>query len=640
MHFSSNLNNTSALIRIRMLALCFVYALIAGCNSGFEPSANPNPILSGSAGVADDGTGTGTGTGTHLALAPHLAGTTPDAGLACAFVRGALRGTPDADDENCIYEADLINANTPLTQDVRLASLPGGGAHIFMGSLVVGQSYATTAALGGAQISAGGDGPTLTIAAGATVAFANPEDFLMVNRGSQIVAGGAEDNPITFTSVADLTRDVDDDDIAMGGEWVGIIINGFAVTNECEYTGVHQIGASAGDPVADNELLRLFDDGQQGATGGGLTLFTGTPALTAVSGCHRASTLTQTNGSVVPVPIRRGGNNSLDKSGDLRYVIIKHAGASAGTISGHGLAGVDSGAFPGAALHLLSVGHDMALHSIQIFSSSGNGISHSGGWQSNQISHLITGVQGHGIRYGEGWHGSAAQQLIVQEPGMGDDCFHVAGSTLMQRTQSMNTRLAIIQSTCIFTPNRNDDSASGGEVRAGSGVVAEVNSYLFMFNSLIVGSRMAADATNTVDNRCLDVANSDGLILASIIACAELRAIAGPIAAERDDTNPTQYSFTLGLLDHLVGGGAGDGDPTATADDTLLLLEGRKPAVFSVPTSRARVNDIIVDDHPTNQWIGTVMLGGVTPASVGAVTEFNNVFAPWTFGVFPEPTTP
>ena len=56
------------------------------------------------------------------------------------------------------------------------------------------------AELEAAGIGQGGDGPTLTIEAGATLAFQTNKDFIIVNRGSRILADGRADAPITITS--------------------------------------------------------------------------------------------------------------------------------------------------------------------------------------------------------------------------------------------------------------------------------------------------------------------------------------------------------------------------------------------------------------------------------------------------------
>ena len=59
------------------------------------------------------------------------------------------------------------------------------------------------------RITEGGDGPVLTIEAGATLAFPRTSaNFMVINRGSQIFAVGTPDAPITMTSVSDVNGSV------------------------------------------------------------------------------------------------------------------------------------------------------------------------------------------------------------------------------------------------------------------------------------------------------------------------------------------------------------------------------------------------------------------------------------------------
>src|SRR5690606_3114770 len=85
----------------------------------------------------------------------------------------------------------------------------------------------------GKRIPQEGEGPVLTIEAGAIVAFQAPDSYLRVSRGSQIVAEGTADAPIVFTA--------DEDDLVGGigagesdrGLWGGVVINGNGRTNKC-----------------------------------------------------------------------------------------------------------------------------------------------------------------------------------------------------------------------------------------------------------------------------------------------------------------------------------------------------------------------------------------------------------------------
>ena len=112
-------------------------------------------------------------------------GTTPPPANNCASYLNSggqtIQGTPDGD--NCVYSPSFVDAGNNLMVDLTLAALPNGGAHFFEGSLFVGETFDTDAGLAAAGITEGGDGPVLTVEAGATLAFQSSSDFLIINRG-------------------------------------------------------------------------------------------------------------------------------------------------------------------------------------------------------------------------------------------------------------------------------------------------------------------------------------------------------------------------------------------------------------------------------------------------------------------------
>ena len=67
-----------------------------------------------------------------------------------------------------------------------LDKLDAGGVHVFNGSLIVGRQV------------------NLTIEAGATIAFANADDRVIITKNATIEAVGTAADPITFTSLADV----------------------------------------------------------------------------------------------------------------------------------------------------------------------------------------------------------------------------------------------------------------------------------------------------------------------------------------------------------------------------------------------------------------------------------------------------
>ena len=138
-----------------------------------------------------------------------------------------VQGTYDGQD--CSYSTSFVSASNPLTTDVTLADLSDDGVHYFLGSLVIGEGCNTD----GGTCSIETDGPTLTVEAGATVAFNQSTSFVLVNRGANIEAEGTLDDPITFTSVNEFTRL---DSVGNGpqyGDWGGMMIDGFGITDQC-----------------------------------------------------------------------------------------------------------------------------------------------------------------------------------------------------------------------------------------------------------------------------------------------------------------------------------------------------------------------------------------------------------------------
>ena len=62
-----------------------------------------------------------------------------------------------------------------------IPELDNDGAHLFEGSLFIGEAHANNAELSAAGIVEGGDGPQLTIEAGATLAFVDNTKFMIIN---------------------------------------------------------------------------------------------------------------------------------------------------------------------------------------------------------------------------------------------------------------------------------------------------------------------------------------------------------------------------------------------------------------------------------------------------------------------------
>jgi hypothetical protein len=120
---------------------------------------------------------------------------------------------------------------------------------------------------------AGGTGPKLIVEAGNTIAFSDAGDYLLVNRGSQLLAEGSATAPITFTGFTDaVSGTAGAFDVQL---WGGIVLNGNGITNNC------------------------------------------TDAQRTSNACH-----VESEGR----PSFYGGNDNAESSGTLRYVVVKHTG--------------------------------------------------------------------------------------------------------------------------------------------------------------------------------------------------------------------------------------------------------------------------------------------------------------------------
>lgn len=481
-----------------------------------------------------------------------------------------IEGTYDG--TNCTYSPAFVDAGNNLTVDLTVPALPNGGAHIFEGSLFVGETYDTDAALQAAGIAKGGDGPVLTIEAGATLAWQSSADFLIVNRGSQIFAVGTAANPITLTSVSDVNGTVGPEDVQ---QWGGMVINGFGVTNKCAYTG----------SVAGGDL--------------------------ATTDCH-----VDAEGAAGLDESQYGGDNNDDGSGRMEYVVVKHTGATVG--NGDELNGISFG----------GVGRNTIVENLQVYSTFDDGIEMFGG-AVNFTNFVALYVRDDAIDIDEGYSGTITNALVIQSETDGNHCIEADGigsySSLTDTeveaviAQGINSRPVINKLTCIISPNgaatATHDPGAGWRLR--EGIFATIN------DALIVGSFQAPDATSNNDNYCLRIDNRsqqaalDGdLSLNSVIIACEERTRGQTFP----DGTTTEESFVTGG-GNIFATVSGIVDPTAGSQPELQLLEGT-PSIYSIEYATMAVDSV----QPAGAPVSGTFIGGVA-------LSIPDWTAGWTYGI-------
>jgi hypothetical protein len=230
---------------MRVLTGLGLTAALAACSSGDITLAPTNISAGGGSG--------GSGGGTNNPCASYTVDN--------ATRQGTFDGT------NCTYDSNFVSDTSPLTVDVRIPFI--SGVHIFQDSLFVGRDVSS----GAGAAPASGTGPKLVIDAGNKIAFTSPNDYVLITRGSQIIADGLSTAPITFTGFTDaVSRTAGPYDVQL---WGGIVINGNGFTNNC------------------------------------------TDAQRTANDCH-----VESEGQ----PSYYGGNDNTGSSGILRYVVVKHTG--------------------------------------------------------------------------------------------------------------------------------------------------------------------------------------------------------------------------------------------------------------------------------------------------------------------------
>lgn len=432
----------------------------------------------------------------------------------------AQQGTEEGD--NCRYTSQFVSSSNPILTNITFSALENGGAHIFNESLYIGQSYGSLSEAADAGITSGGDGASLFIEAGATLAFQSGT-AVVINRGSQIRAEGTSDAPITFTSETDVDGNTTPEET---GAWGGMVINGFGFTNGCEY-----VSGWAFEP---NSAL---DDGSA------LELVTDADCSIAVEGLIGNDETTY------------GGELPEDNSGELSYVVVKHAGSALSP--GNELNGITFGA----------VGSETTVSNLEIYSNVDDGIEFFGGGV-NVDNYVALYVQDDSIDIDDGYYGTITNALVIQGGGIdaaigtrtGAHCVESDGASTRDEDtvfgEDYLSRATITNLTCISSA-KNEDTAGNGD--PGAGVNFEEGHLITVTNS-IVTTAYAGDDEAENNNYCFQAEDdldaiqlAAGLITFSenIFACPDM--VADDLDLSTVDTDSDQYIEAVVRADGATG---------------------------------------------------------------------------------------
>ena len=553
----------------KLFVVVIAGSLLAACESGdinITPTTVDNSV--------DNSTGGGGGGG--------------EDDICASYVRdgAAVQGSADGNG-NCVYDNTFVGPKNNLQEDLLIPALPNGGAHIFTASLFVGDTFRTQADLEAAGITQGGDGPTLTIQAGATLAFQTNSDFMIINRGSRIIADGSPDAPITLTSVSDINGTVGPEDVQ---QWGGVVINGFAVSNKCSYVGTR---GEAGFGLAPGTECSIDAEGSAGDD-----------------------------------ESQYGGANDADDSGILRYVVVKHTGAQVG--NGDELNGISFG----------GVGSSTIVENLEVYSTFDDGVEMFGG--SFNITNLVAVyVRDDSIDIDEGYNGTITNALVVQAAADGNHCIESDGigsyGDLDQATRDdfiargLNSAPTINNLTCIISANVPGTHDPGAGWRFREGIHPVVN------DSLVISSFGANDQASGDDNYCLRIdnvetteaaINGDLQLNSVIFSCQEN--VKGNEIADRNAVvafaDERAFAEAEGNQFATVADGAAV-DASDAANPEVSLLTGAQK-VYSLPWDTS-----IVDTAAPAAT--TAPTSGTATDILGAISATDDWTQPWAYGIDP-----
>jgi hypothetical protein len=288
--------------------------------------------------------------------------------------RGEIQGAYDGKD--CIYSDVFASKNTEITDSLTFKALPNAGAHVLNGALLIGKDCNTTLSCTTAA------GPTLTIEAGANMAFTSGESIIRIARGAKINAVGTFDKPITFTSANAFPRLDVVGDGPQFADWGGIIINGYGLTDKCT-------------------------DAQRNAT-----------QDTKAGTC---------NAPTEGILSHYGGKDNADSSGTIKYAKIWYAGSGPKT----GGDGDDLN-----SLTLNAVGSGSSFEFLHVHQGYDDGIEFFGGAATIK-NIVVTDTQDDGIDVDAGWQGKG-QYILVRHGTVDTKKDFTDGTKVIKKGEKIN----------------------------------------------------------------------------------------------------------------------------------------------------------------------------------------------------------
>lgn len=495
-----------------------------------------------------------------------------------------LQGTQDG--KNCVYNTSFASSAKQLKVSLFVPELADGGVHIFQGALFIGEDVDSNVAAAGKRIPQEGEGATLTVAAGAKLAFERGEDYLRIARGSKIIAEGTKAKPIIFSGVKDL-RD-NSATIADRGLWGGIQINGNGITNKC----------------TDAQRLTTANN---------------------VHGCHITSE---------GLPGTYGGANNAESSGVLKYVVIKHAGYK--VVEGNEL----------NALTLNGVGSKTIIDYVQAYSAQDDGFEWFGGAVS--AKHLVAvGTSDDSFDFTDGYKGNIQFALSVHPTGVGGNNCIEADNTGAGRADDIAplTKLRISNLTCVtnnVTRNQGTTPSPDGD---SLGLLIREGFFVEIYNSVVTSNAasMASKALftfNDTEGPQTIKGATDGW------SVAKSNLFAGTAGVAQSKVDPSNAGFTTAAW--LASATNGNNNVVTAANQlpvsvlknlatsdkaylTLATINDATTAAITIPVfDVSKLADSFVAGAAPAAGTSTFF---TNPTHIGAASEANDWVSGWTVGL-------